>query len=369
MIEDKLMNRWLKTIPSYLAYVNNDYKAESDCRTNRQKGKHGRQKVHLLMVEGTFDKKVYEKTFDYPSDPTNPKSTINFDVSKKMYVPNDYCVFMKDYYQVNEDNKMRNVKFVQALEDYFENNKDLYPYIEYYSFIDRDYDNECNGLTQLGITQEHDIETNLIVNYMDLYFNDLEYKEEAFNVFWECFKFCLLQGLLGFTCKKYTETLDDDALIKKYIDYYHSYFKNTKYQSYIEKNFNIIEYADDLPPSKEFLELLENVLKCNNFNKVSEDLRNFLLTKSPYNSNKIKHAFTFINGHMFLEQLVINGAKYFNLNYGYKGMDLNKCTSIIVNNLIKYIKVAPERMYNTAPLDLYKEWRFDNYYLYTKKKK
>lgn len=358
---------WKGLIPICLTIVN---------EANRYEYVKKNKKIHLLIVEGSSDKNFYHLVlnFDIMND---DKKKYRFNISEKnimydisncfidvkrpdqMYL-NKMVKELKDNYESLDNNLMYKYDFViECINKYLEMEEKL-KYIDCYGIIDRDFGHKVSE-EKMSITATHDFETNLIRCYMDDYFEllDSDSRSKALLVLTNAIDFSFRQGILERESFKYVQK-NPEMLNRTIVNFTHNTFKygskttdfsNYDFDSYLEE-YNVF-YKELIENYKKEIELVYTFK-----DELQDILKRWLIEKNPstVDEKRLDRIFQYVNGHILMNQLILNGKDLFKLSN-----DLNE--EIFINNFIeKIIKIKYQRIYKTLPLKKYKDYRIEKGY-------
>ena len=111
-------------------------------------------------------------------------------------------------------------------------------------------------------------------------------------------------------------------------------------------------------------------LNINYYEELIDYLREWLIKGNNIDNlrknekSRIKKCLELSNGHIILQQLIMNGANIFGLDYDNNYYSLKECESQFVERLFSYFDFTPQRLYSILPLIEYESWRYNNDYLY-----
>lgn len=344
-----------------------------------------RTKVDILVVEGSSDKETYFPIFLIKQNPpsrfeTFQKRNIVFDYHfedselAKME-DNGYLITNNKTKKINPNpgNKVRFV--VNTIEEFVKNNKE-YENINCYGFIDYDFGQHCfNYNLPISETSMHDLETNLLRCYLKEYFHSKIDKETLFKIVVRTLDFSFKQGLLQDTSFDFDETYN-----LRLIDIVATYFnEETKKQNFTLTSFDPIKYFDSkvrqfndktaFPKEYgiicDFKEALtEKIQELYSFNMQGLIKRWFYGTMSSDDCDNLNTIFKYANGHIIIQQLLINGTAYLEINEDlYKGKNDEETSKLLeaafLRQLIKVIDSNNVgRLFDIKPLISYRLYKF-----------
>ena len=354
-------------IPAYL-FIKNDFSRNDSNKLTRQSRGTNRIRVHFLVLEGSSDKTAYVAILS--NHYKHGSQDISLSLSdRNMILPSDYRTMVKEYLKKDPE-RPNNVEYVKELIDYFNSHCEEYLNIDYYGFIDRDYHHDIKGRERISETTEHDLETNLIRCYFDMYFNEKiadENKDMVLDLLTDALLLTTKQGVLGkistlFVDEQKKKNPNYDA--GKLIYYCHSFFKKGNYlnesrfcfDDYLEKTV-FASHPDFQDRYKEKKQERKYATAQINRDTLKEYLKVWL-EKRELKANKpaksaIQKCLEYSNGHMLIEYLVTKG----------KSNEYFQSEKQIMDDLIGYAKTHSEEIHEICPLQEYKEWRIQhNYY-------
>lgn len=342
--EEKMLEEWQKSIPTYLCLKN------SSSGYGSYKSKTGKR-VHLLMVEGTTDHKFYKELFKSPGTNMQLRKECDY------VTPGDYLIFKRNYYSELSQN-YNNVAFVQAFIKVFNSGRDNdYTNIDFYGFIDQDNHYDISNVKRISQTTAHDLETNLMRCYFDKLFDQLTQKENAFKVLRDTLTLTTKQGILAKICWAYEQ--EEGCKPKNWSDCY-NFFKTASNWC---NDFNFEEHLSEriFKDDQDFKNFYDTEIGAKpalrlDFENLEEYLRCWLLTENKVDRKAkavIDRCFEYSNGHRLGEGLTCSASDCF----GQNEQELR-------NKLIGFAVADTAPIFQKSPLNPYVTWRRQNEYIY-----